>query len=77
MRYFIYCIAAVFLFTTVSQAQQVNVFEKHAYKGSKGSLPYRLLKPLNLVPNQSYPLIIFLHGAGERGDDNENADQTH
>ncbi len=31
--------------------------------------PYRLLKPLN--QNTSAPLVIFLHGAGERGNDNQ------
>lgn len=30
----------------------------------------RLLKPANLAPGRQYPLIVFLHGAGERGDDN-------
>ena len=33
-------------------------------------LKYRLLKPLGYNPNKSYPLVIFLHGAGERGADN-------
>lgn len=32
---------------------------------------YRLLKPDNIEEGQSYPLLIFLHGAGERGNDNE------
>ena len=32
---------------------------------------YRLLKPDNYDDKQSYPLVLFLHGAGERGDDNE------
>ena len=31
--------------------------------------PYRILKPANR--NTSAPLVIFLHGAGERGDDNQ------
>ena len=31
---------------------------------------YRLLRPLGLEPGQLYPLILFLHGAGERGSDN-------
>ena len=34
-------------------------------------MPYRLLKPDNVESNKSYPLIIFLHGSGERGNDNE------
>ncbi len=31
---------------------------------------YRLLRPDPLQPGQSYPVILFLHGAGERGNDN-------
>jgi len=34
-------------------------------------LRYRLLKPKDLDPQQKYPLVIFLHGAGERGSDNQ------
>lgn len=34
------------------------------------SFGYRLLKPQVVVPGERYPLVLFLHGAGERGDDN-------
>jgi len=34
-------------------------------------MPYRLLLPENYNPAKKYPLILFLHGAGERGSDNE------
>jgi len=33
-------------------------------------IPYRLMSPRNPVPGERYPLVLFLHGAGERGDDN-------
>jgi predicted peptidase len=35
------------------------------------TLHYRLLPPLNYDKNQKYPLVIFFHGAGERGNDNK------
>src|SRR5262249_33303017 len=48
------------------------LLEKKTYTDAGGKvLRYRLLKPDNYDPKQSYPLVIFLHGAGERGDDNE------
>ena len=31
---------------------------------------YRLLKPARIEPGCKYPLVLFLHGAGERGTDN-------
>lgn len=31
---------------------------------------YRLLRPLDLADGEKAPLVVFLHGAGERGDDN-------
>jgi predicted peptidase len=34
------------------------------------TLPYRLLLPLHYDPQQSYPVILYLHGAAARGDDN-------
>lgn len=35
-----------------------------------GKLLYRLLKPKGYDPSWRYPLVLFFHGAGERGDDN-------
>lgn len=34
-------------------------------------LPYQVLYPEGYDSSKRYPLIVFLHGAGERGDDNE------
>ena len=34
------------------------------------TLPYRLLKPKVYDAEQAYPLVVFLHGMGERGSDN-------
>ena len=47
-------------------------FEAREYKNSEGnSLPYQLLKPKDYNPKNKYPMLIFLHGSGERGTDNE------
>jgi len=34
------------------------------------TLQYRLLKPIATLPGKKFPVVLFLHGAGERGDDN-------
>ncbi|MCQ2173599.1 MAG: dienelactone hydrolase family protein [Bacteroidales bacterium] len=35
-------------------------------------LPYRILYPLNFDPESRYPMLVFLHGSGERGTDNQS-----
>jgi predicted peptidase len=52
-------------------AQANSPFEKHVFVHGADALPYRLLRPAHVDPGQSYPLVIFLHGSGERGTDNE------
>jgi predicted peptidase len=47
-----------------------NRFEARTFKGSTEELPYRLLKPKDFDAKKNYPLVLFFHGAGERGKDN-------
>lgn len=50
-----------------------ETFQKETYISSRGdTLLYRLLRPEVMKPDEKYPLVLFLHGAGERGNDNEN-----
>ena len=35
------------------------------------TLPYRFLTPRNYDPARKYPVVLFFHGAGERGTDNQ------
>lgn len=49
----------------------LKVFEPRSFSNEAGAtLNYRLMKPINYEPGKKYPLVIFLHGAGERGEDN-------
>ncbi len=40
--------------------------------GKDETFKYRLLKPAKIEAGKKYPLVLFLHGAGERGDDNKS-----
>src|SRR6266446_6119918 len=47
-------------------------FGSYAFTGtSKLRMPYRLLVPKDLKASTRYPLVLFFHGSGERGDDNQ------
>ncbi|WP_245949301.1 carboxylesterase family protein [Echinicola strongylocentroti] len=53
-------------------AQDKSLFEKRVFVNHKGdSLLYRILYPENYDNGKKYPMVLFLHGAGERGSDNE------
>jgi predicted peptidase len=54
-------------------AEAMKAYTAREYKDDKGgSLPYRLLVPKGSEEKgeRKYPLVLFLHGAGERGSDN-------
>lgn len=59
--------------TTHAQSPKAELpLEKRVYKDAAGkSLPYRLMKPEKYDAAKKYPLVLFLHGAGERGNDND------
>ena len=56
--------------TTTNLFSQQSLFSPMKYSNGKGdTLNYRLLSP-DFDPLRKYPLVIFLHGSGESGDDN-------
>lgn len=76
IRFAGFLFAAIF-FSNLIEAQSnenekmLSLFEPREYRDDAGNaLNYRLMKPLDYNPNKKYPLVIFLHGAGERGNDN-------
>ncbi|WP_458628796.1 carboxylesterase family protein [Winogradskyella sp. PC D3.3] len=44
-------------------------YENHIVKGD--TLNYRMLLPKDFEASKTYPLVLMLHGAGERGNDNK------
>ena len=64
----------ILLFSSVSVksiSQDRTLFEKQLFIQGEDTLPCRILTPIDFNESKKYPLIIFLHGAGERGSNNE------
>lgn len=65
--FFLLCV----LCSTGLRAQSASEFQEKSHKYGSHELQYRVLYPENYDENQKYPLVLFLHGAGERGEDNK------
>ncbi|MDO4781934.1 MAG: prolyl oligopeptidase family serine peptidase [Capnocytophaga felis] len=69
----IYIIILFLMIIPKSLFAQNDAYSKGVFiSKTKDSLKYRLLSPEKLERNKKYPLVLFLHGAGERGTDNES-----
>ncbi|SFE42889.1 alpha/beta hydrolase-fold protein [Thermophagus xiamenensis] len=53
------------------QSQNIDAFQAKVFVRNEDSLIYRILYPEKMEKGKKYPLILFLHGAGERGTDNK------
>ncbi len=59
------------------QTSEPGTFETHVYKASNGqSMTYYLYLPWNYDPAQKYPLVLLLHGGGERSKPGNSAAQN-
>ncbi|WP_343672278.1 dienelactone hydrolase family protein [Chitinophaga sp.] len=67
------CLIAVF---AKAQTPDYSTYSYEEYIHHGDTLRYRMLTPLHYDIHKKYPLIIFLHGSGERGRDNA-AQLTH
>lgn len=57
--------------TPTEKGNPADDYEARQFASADGhKLNYRLLKPLKYDATKKYPLVVFLHGSGERGDDN-------
>ncbi len=60
-----------FLFLIPNLFSQENSYQKKEFLQGNDTLKYRILYPKDFLETNKYPLLLFLHGAGERGSDNE------
>ena len=68
------CLVACVVFGVPSSIQAGDAktgFLPRVHKGADGDSKYVLFVPHGYTGDKEYPLILFLHGAGERGDDGE------
>ena len=75
MKKILFSFYFVFAFIIV-HAQDNTAFQKKWLVQGADTMPYRILLPLNFDATKTYPVVFFLHGSGERGNDNA-AQLTH
>jgi len=61
----------IFFVFNISISQNESIFLHKQFIDGNDTLNYRLLIPKNLKKKGKYPLHLFLHGIGERGNDNK------
>ena len=67
-----HCILLTFaLIAGISVQAQNELFQKKEFSYKGDTLRYRVLFPENYDKSKHYPLVLFLHGSGENGNDNE------
>lgn len=70
MKKALYFVAVLLWLFQPSNAQN-ELYQKRHFTYKEKTIPYRILFPENYDRTKNYPLVVFLHGAGERGNDNE------
>jgi predicted peptidase len=62
--------AVIGLCANGARATDLSTSTVGAVSDGSTSLPYRLFEPTSAAPGQKLPLVLFLHGMGDRGTDN-------
>lgn len=72
MKYLKLALLFIPLFCAIKlSAQDFSKFDKGGFVDKKDTIAYRILFPENFDPSKLYPVVFFLHGRGESGNDNE------
>src|SRR5690606_5818762 len=65
--FFCFCFGMIFGHAV---AQDQSLYQEKSFVHNTDTLNYRILYPADFATDKQYPLVLFLHGAGERGNDN-------
>ena len=71
MKHFFIAIICCLSFQLLGQNKPLDEYHSRWFVLNGDTLPYRILYPKDFDRSKTYPLFLFLHGAGERGTDNE------
>ena len=66
-----YFLLTIMLIVSLAIQAQNELFKKKEFIYKGDTLRYRVLFPESYDKSKSYPLVLFLHGSGEKGNDNE------
>jgi predicted peptidase len=68
----VFACTAIFLLVQSPEPPGLSLYQKKQFTRQGQTLLYRILYPAVYDSSRAYPLIIFLHGAANRGSDNES-----
>ncbi len=71
MKKAIVIVTLLFTLQQLNAQKSLELYEKREFISGKDTLRYRILYPEERKEGKAYPLIVFLHGSGERGRNNE------
>jgi predicted peptidase len=71
IKYKLHGIILLLFCTSLSFAQNTDLFKYEKFINKADTLQYRVMFPENFSEDKQYPIVLFLHGAGERGSDNK------
>lgn len=67
----LFALSGLFSGMAVAQEADLELYERQLFLQGDDTLNCRILSPIHFSPEKKYPLLVFLHGSGERGNDNE------
>ncbi|MCC5945352.1 MAG: prolyl oligopeptidase family serine peptidase [Bernardetiaceae bacterium] len=69
-RFFAYFLLVLLFFISNQNVVAQTRFSEYSAH-HHNNMPYRLYQPVEIEVGETYPLVLFFHGAGSRGSDNE------